>query len=152
MVRTVKACLRRILGKAALTAEELTTVLQEVEAVINSRPLTYLSAAPTDSELLTPAHFLIGRRLIAIPAGQPVPSESTRSEVTRRWLHRKRLAEHFWRRWRKEYLLHLRSFHHSKNMPTHELKVGDLVLVHEDKAPRQMWKTGRILEVIVGRD
>lgn len=48
LIRTVKTSLRKILGKAKLTPEELTTVLYEVEAVVNSRPLTYLSTSPAE--------------------------------------------------------------------------------------------------------
>ncbi|GFU50669.1 integrase catalytic domain-containing protein [Trichonephila clavipes] len=43
LVRTVKELLRRTLGKAIFTYEELLTILCECEKVVNSRPLTYLS-------------------------------------------------------------------------------------------------------------
>lgn len=82
-----------------------------------------------------------------IPASQP----QTTNQRNAKGLSRKWFTEQFWR-WRKEYLLHLFSFHHSKNVPTHELKVGDLGLVHVHEAVRQMWKTGWVIEVIVGRD
>ncbi|GFX77368.1 integrase catalytic domain-containing protein [Trichonephila clavipes] len=43
LVRTVKELLRRTLGMAIFTEEELLTILCECEKVVNPRPLTYLS-------------------------------------------------------------------------------------------------------------
>ena len=42
-IRSVKTCLKKVLGRSFVTIEELQTVLCEIEAVINSRPLAYLS-------------------------------------------------------------------------------------------------------------
>ena len=58
----MKLPLRKTLGKAKLTFEEMETVLVEVEGIINSRPLTY----PYDDgiiEALTPSYFLVGRNM-----------------------------------------------------------------------------------------
>ena len=43
MIRVVKAALRKVVGKAKLNYDELQTVLIEIESMINSRPLTYMS-------------------------------------------------------------------------------------------------------------
>ena len=42
-------------------------MVTEVEAVLNSRPLTYLYPDIADNPPLTPAHFLIGFRLTTLP-------------------------------------------------------------------------------------
>ena len=60
MVRSTKWCLRKIMGQAKLSYDELLTALTKVEMVLNSRPLTYVSADDFD-EPLTPLHLLIGR-------------------------------------------------------------------------------------------
>ncbi|XP_003382269.1 Pao retrotransposon peptidase family protein [Trichinella spiralis] len=67
LVRSMKNALRKVLGKALLRSWELHTVLCELEARINDRPLTLLSEDPHDCAPLTPAHFLIGRELASLP-------------------------------------------------------------------------------------
>ena len=66
MVQLVKRSLRKVLGKAQLTYEELLTVLTEVEGVLNSRPPTYIYPEVTENPL-TPSHLVTGRRLATLP-------------------------------------------------------------------------------------
>ena len=66
LVQSTKRCLRKYIGKAKLTHEELMTVTIEVEAVLNSRPLTYITMFQ-DGEPLTPSHLLTGRRILSLP-------------------------------------------------------------------------------------
>ncbi|GBP41424.1 hypothetical protein EVAR_36180_1 [Eumeta japonica] len=76
-----------------LTYEEFATVLVQIEAILNSRPLYTLSTYPNDLMPLTPAHFLIGRPL-ASPA-----SDDLTSEPMNRLTRYERIAElrqHFW--------------------------------------------------------
>ncbi|GFR10983.1 integrase catalytic domain-containing protein [Trichonephila clavata] len=58
MVKTVKEPLRKILGRSLLSFEELTTLLAEIENIVNLRPLTYVSDDKDDPESLKPAPFL----------------------------------------------------------------------------------------------
>lgn len=66
-MKQAKFYLRRTVGENILSFDELHTVCCQAEAMINSRPLTPLSSSPDDLRALTPAHFLIGRSLTAIP-------------------------------------------------------------------------------------
>ena len=66
MVGSVKACLRKVLGNARLTFDELLTVLVKVEGTLNSRPLTY-NYNEVEHEVLTPSHLIFGRRIQSMP-------------------------------------------------------------------------------------
>ncbi|KFM71285.1 Hypothetical protein in type-1 retrotransposable element R1DM, partial [Stegodyphus mimosarum] len=104
MVRTVKTPLKKILRRTCLTFEEMETTLTEIEAVINSRPLCHIYEQPSE-----PAHFLVGKRLTSLPHPLITGSESKRRMLTKKLKYRQQAINHFWKRWRKEYLLELRS-------------------------------------------
>ncbi|XP_050311193.1 uncharacterized protein LOC126746840 [Anthonomus grandis grandis] len=148
-VKQAKYHLKRIVGNATLTFEELTTVFTQIEACMNSRPLSALSNDPNDLSPLTPGHFLIGDLLVALP-------ESDVSEVNPNRLNRfqyvKQLVQHFWNRWQRECLSELirRSKWDQVTGPT--IKIGDLVLLKEENLPPLKWSLGRVLELYPGSD
>ena len=73
----MKRCLRKVLGQARLTEEQLNTTLISIEATVNSRPITQ----GDDSGALTPAHFLIGEGLATIPTGsEPTTKQNLAKE------------------------------------------------------------------------
>ena len=67
LVRSVKESLRKVLGKALLSYQELATVLTRIKAVINLRPLTTVSDDIRDLTPITPAHLALGRSLFSVP-------------------------------------------------------------------------------------
>ncbi|KAK3753065.1 hypothetical protein QZH41_005503 [Actinostola sp. cb2023] len=66
MVGLVKGCLRKVLGNARLTFDELLTIIVEIEGTLNARPLTY-EYEELEEEVLTPSHLIYGRRITSIP-------------------------------------------------------------------------------------
>ncbi|XP_055924563.1 uncharacterized protein LOC129956658 [Argiope bruennichi] len=128
---------------------ENSTVLVGIEASLNSRPLIYESGENDTEEALTPAHFLTGRKLTIVPSGP----ESRNDKLTNIYRQQQDLLDTFWKRWSKEYLLELRTFHQVRNVKeTPRVRVGDLVLLQEDLRPRQMWKKALVVKLIDGRD
>ncbi|GFT47211.1 integrase catalytic domain-containing protein [Trichonephila clavipes] len=80
---------------------ECSTLLVQIEACLNSRPLTELSPDPSDFNALTPAHFLVGGPIHQFPE----PSQPSRSVgLSERWNLIQRLRQYFWDHWSTEYL------------------------------------------------
>ncbi|XP_047032834.1 uncharacterized protein LOC124639490 [Helicoverpa zea] len=144
-VKSSKHHLKRIAGNAALTFEELATLFTQIEAILNSRPLSPLSSDPTDLLPLTPGHFLIGRPLKSVPSLLIEKSRANRYERI------EQLRQQFWERWRREYLAELQQ-RTKWRRPDRELKVGDLVILKEDNLPPLCWRLGRITKLYQGPD
>ena len=149
LIGSVKRCLRKVLGNARLSFDELLTVMSEVEATLNSRPLTYDYDIPGE-EVLTLAHLMYGRRLTTLPGSQEVEEDIS---CRKRYKYVNERLEHFWRRWHREYLTDLRESHNcNAKRAGKEPKVGDVVIVFEDGAKRNSWKIAVIEELIHGKD
>ena len=147
--RSVKEPLRKVLGKALLTYTELYTVLTEVKAIINDRPLTFVGNDIRDQDPITQAHLAISRSLQSLPTPADISDDD--AGLLKCYLYRQRLVSHFWRRWQDEYLQQL-SILPKWNQEQPPVKAGDIVLVSEDKTPRGKWPLACIIETYPGKD
>ena len=66
LIKSTKRCLRKMIGQAKFSYDEMHTALVEIEAIINSPPLSYVSFDDRE-EPLTPSHLLVGRRILSLP-------------------------------------------------------------------------------------
>ncbi|XP_046969714.1 uncharacterized protein LOC124537047 [Vanessa cardui] len=147
-IKSTKHHLRRVIGDSTLTYEELSTVLAQIEACLNSRPLSVAGSDPDNALPLTPGHFLVGEPLLTAP-DHNYENKSTSS--LRRWQLTQKMLQCFWKRWSQEYLTHF--FQRYKwNVKIPELKIGDVVLVREDGLPPAKWLYGRVVNLHPGRD
>ncbi|XP_043461940.1 uncharacterized protein LOC122498322 [Leptopilina heterotoma] len=101
MVKSFKHHLKRVVKNVLFTFEEINTFIIEIEAVLNSRPLTPISHDPNDLIVLTPGHFLIGDSLTSLPE---LDFTLTPTPRLTRWQHLQKMRQDFWSRWHKEYL------------------------------------------------
>jgi transposase InsO family protein len=153
LIGLTKKSLKKILGRSFITLGELQTIVVEIEAILNDRPLTYISSDIQDDTPLTPAHLLYGRRITSLPYpenGDEIndPNYGDDSELRRRNNLQAAILERFWSRWRHEYLTSLREFHRSSGNNEQTIKKGEIVMVHDEK-PRNAWKLAVIEELIL---
>ncbi|CAK1595738.1 unnamed protein product [Parnassius mnemosyne] len=147
-VKSTKYHLRRIMTRN-LTQEEMTTVLCQIEACLNSRPLVPIDTEDVDViDPLTPGHFLIGEAPILPPS--PDLRDINASKLTR-WQFTQKIVRDFWQRWHTEYLSRLQE--RTKWIKREsEYEIGDIVLLKDDNLPPGKWLLGRIMEKYPGPD
>lgn len=146
-VRRVLNAMFAELGPRQLTHELLVTLMAEVSAIVNARPVTVIPTDTDNPQPLSPAMLLTMKTR---PWG-PLPGDFVPADVyaRRRWRRVQYLADQFWLRWRQEYLHSLQP--RSKwTEPKRNLVAGDVVLVKDETAThRNEWPLGRITEAIM---
>ena len=157
LIGLTKQAVKKTLGRTFVTLPELETIVVEVEAMLNNRPLTYVSSDLTDPEALTPAHLIYGRRIQSVPhtledteeiMDPPYMDDQRMRNKVNTHSH---IIQQFWSRWRKEYLTALREFHRSTGHNEQVINKGDVVMVH-DNTSRMQWKLAVVEELIRGND
>ena len=149
-IRTVRKIMNAILHEQYLKTcqgeEELHTLMCEIEYIMNSRPLTRVSCDPGDLNVITPNDLLLWKSHVTMP-----PGSFNEKDVyaRRRWRQIQYLAEIFWKRWTREYLPMLQ-MRQKWMQPTRNLKVGDIVLVVDNQAPRNSWLMGKVEQINIG--
>ncbi|XP_028168577.1 uncharacterized protein LOC114358739 isoform X3 [Ostrinia furnacalis] len=147
-VRSTKHHLRRLLSLTNFTYEELATCLCQIEAVLNSRPLTPLSTDPSDFSALTPSHFLIGRPLTSVPCPQ-IPEKNI--SCFDRFKRIEYIRQHFWQRFSHEYISLLQQ-KTKWSTSSGQLTEGMLVLLRDKALPPLVWALGRVVRTYPGPD
>ncbi|XP_070855415.1 uncharacterized protein [Drosophila suzukii] len=145
-VRSVKLHLRRVVGKTVLTFEQMQTLIAQISAVVNSRPLCY--TPDTDLTYLTPAHFLIGRSFTNVPEGDLTHLPINRLDY---WQHLQSMYQGFWKRWHQEYLTSLQQRQKWSNKERN-IAVDNVVLVKDSNLPPAAWILARVVEAHPGPD
>lgn len=147
-VKSLKFHLKRTIGDTELTFEELTTLLTQIEATLNSRPLEPLSDDPDDVSALTPGHFLTGSALTSLPEASLMELNVARLD---RWQLIQQKFQCFWKQWSSHYLHQLQSiskWHH----PANNIKVGTLALLTDERFPPSKWPLVRVTSLHPGKD
>lgn len=147
-VKSFKHHLKRVTSDTLLTFEQFNTLAIEIEAVLNSRPLTPVSNDINDCSALTPGHFLINDSLISLPEPDLLSLPSNRLSA---WQLISKIRQNFWKRWHLEYLNEL-NVRRKWNVNSINPVKGALVIVKDDNLPCMQWQLARITELHPGKD
>lgn len=147
LVGLLKDLLRRTLKKAYLNYEEMNTILCECEAIINSRPLTYMSEDSGDPVVITPTMFLRDIK----EDGVPDLDQIDKTSLAKRLRYQRRLRDELRRNFRIQYLGQL-AYKNKKRIVPSNIQVGDIVLVENEAQKRLNWPLAVVQEVFPGKD
>ncbi|UYV62862.1 hypothetical protein LAZ67_2002175 [Cordylochernes scorpioides] len=145
LVRLVKDLLRRTLGTNRVNYVQLETLICHVEAIINIRPLTYISETEDDLMPITPQMF-IQNNFGSFDESHELSPDNTRQHFRKLQLIKRELKERFHR----EYLAML--VQKGNETEGRRFLPGEVVLIGRDDQKRIFWPLGRILELYPGKD
>jgi len=129
-----------------MTYGQLSTILVQIEACLNSRPLCPLTSDLDDLQALTPAHFLIGDSMMSLP--EPSLKDSS---LNTEFLNGQRMFRLFWRKWSADWLSHLQARPKWRH-ETDNLQRNDMIIIKDDRTGPSDWKLGRIIDLHPGAD
>lgn len=152
LIGIVKSCIKKTLGRALISIDQLHTLVIEIESRVNDRPLTYTSGDLSDLSPLTPSQLIFGHRMDHMPNIAHLDDEEwgDRSNITKAYKKLMICLGGFWKRWKREYLVSLKE-HHWPNKGSVTVSKGDVVLLDDGQA-RLHWRLGKVEDLIVGRD
>ena len=138
MIQSMKRCLMKTIGKARLTSDELTTVVVQVEGILNSRPILYVSSE--DLEVLRNHHLFTGYHLLCLPDGSVAHDSDENFELTSHDLSARAQNQISFGTDDKMHIL----FSSERDTPTRRLPryvpqapiVGEAVLIYEESLKR----------------
>ena len=157
LIRVLKTCLYKVVGRAKLTYFEMLTSLSNIQLAINSRPLTYRSSSES-LEFITPNSFLKlhGDSSLVLRGGNGEiwVDDQSQPSLEKTIEEQELVLESFKKLWYESYLLSLRE--HSRNLYQcsweNKIKEGDIVLIRSLNKPRPFWLMGRVLQTMKGLD
>ena len=135
------------MGANIATYKELSTLLSEVEACLNSRPLCSLSNDP-HRPFLSTGHFLIGQPLTQLPS---IDYTSMKLNRLQKWQSLQQQLQNFWKQWSADYLHELQT-RQQWHQSSPNVQVGDAVILRELNTAPLHWPTAIITEVHPGPD
>lgn len=137
-----------MLKDQVVSEEVLSTVLVEVEGILNSKPLGYVSSEISDIDPITPNLLLMGRRDASLPQ---VVYGARELLGKRKWRHSQVIADQFWKQFIHNYLPSLQTrVKWQKSTPN--LSVGQIVMVMDSQLPRALWPVGKVNRVVPSSD
>ncbi len=163
-VSLIKSAFRKSVGKRCLSSESFSTLLCEIEAALNSRPISYISDDfASRFNVLRPIDFLIPFGSIGMPSLEDdhddpeyLPVLDSRQKLLRAWRKSLTHVDRFWELWRSDYLLSLREkwsmTHHGPNRQSSSTPViGEIVLLGQE-GPRGTWPLAKIIDLKTSPD
>lgn len=147
-VKIAKTHLNKKIANYTPTENELRTIVCQIEAIINSRPISPMSNDANDVVPLTPGHFLVGRPLTTFNTPSVVHLNPNSLSAYHQQQH---IIQNFWKSFHREYLNNLQT-RNKNRFPERNLQVNDLVLLVDDNLPTLKWKSGIITRTFPGDD
>ncbi|KAH7640117.1 hypothetical protein HUG17_10597 [Dermatophagoides farinae] len=143
LIKSMKRGFYSIVWRKEVKSNDVRIILYRIQALMNARPLVN-----NESHILTPNHLVYGHntRETMVPPRKGV----TPGNLVRYWRGTQRLVNAAWKTYKDVYLKGLRTYHQN-NRHYEQVRVGDHVLVVDERLPVSLWKVGRVVDRIADK-
>ena len=153
----IKKAFYKSVGKQVTTFEEFRSLATHVSSVLNDRPITYLMSDIEASETALSPSMLIRGYNLNEPLGLNLRKmkDPKETKLGDQYYLSEQLKNAFWKTWNQQYLTELFERHvRNKKAQKAQIvpKLGEVVIIAEDKTPRRSWKLGRVVNIREGRN
>uniref|UniRef100_A0A7I4YA28 Integrase catalytic domain-containing protein n=2 Tax=Haemonchus contortus TaxID=6289 RepID=A0A7I4YA28_HAECO len=156
LVGLVKSSFRKSIGRSLLPLPQFQTIICEIEAIINSRPIASISDTTSSPTILRPIDFISPQAHLQLELTDTTRYEQSQHQLVE-W-HQSTLSvlDHFWNIWSQDYLNAIAQRHTSRvrqgRTTTREPRVGEVVLLADKQLPRGQWTPAVITYINYNHD
>jgi len=151
IVKATKRALHAVTKDADLVESQFRTLVYDIMARLNDRPIALKGDPTSDLPPLTPNHFLMTK----LGGAQLLPpfdlNQHSYTNIKTRWQQVQLVQEHFWSRFVKE-IVPLLGTRAKWTREQENIKEGDIVVEIAPDSPKQMWKTFQVAQVFPSKD
>ena len=157
LIRCIKSCIFKVMGRRTFELYQFSSLLAEVQNVVNERPLTYRDSDANNLDVITPNSFLKLRVSQTLNFGSVDGSQLEmpgRNALIKTLDKREELMDKFKTIWYEQYLLSLREESKDLYQSSWEdrVKPGDVVLLFSPIKSRHCWTLGKVVDLLTGSD
>ena len=144
LVGIFKRQLMIVLQKHTLTLRNVDTIVQEITASVNDRPLGAMEENREELQI-TPNMLIKGRN--SYPLQTKSTDQMSHIPALKMWLSRKKLMNQFWSKWQKDYLTTLSIDKKWSKDERTVIKPGDVVILKPETLEKGQWRLARVMDI-----
>uniref|UniRef100_A0A7I4YY06 Integrase catalytic domain-containing protein n=1 Tax=Haemonchus contortus TaxID=6289 RepID=A0A7I4YY06_HAECO len=156
LVGLVKSSFRKSIGRSLLPLPQFQTIICEIEAIINSRPIASISDTTSSPTILRPIDFISPQAHLQLELKDTTRYEQFHHQLVEWYQSTLSVLDHFWNIWSQDYLNAIAQRHtsrvHQGRTTTREPCVGEVVLLADKQLPRGQWTPAVITYINYNHD
>ncbi|KAK6009932.1 hypothetical protein OSTOST_25109, partial [Ostertagia ostertagi] len=150
-IPSIRSTVAKSIGHSLIPLQQFQTIICEIEAIVNSRPITSISDTISSPTVLRPIDFLSPRVQLQLELTETPHLDYTQQHLVEWYFSTLSVLDHFWNIWSTDYLNAVAQRHTVRirqgRSTSREPQVGEVVLLADKQLPRGQWTLAVITQL-----